>query len=138
MYETTYDGGGFGLAMWLVLFGAYLYFAYAIYKIAQKTGHSSNAWWGFIPILNVFLLVKMTKRPMYWFLLCLVPFVNIVIFAILWIDIAKACSQPPIWGFLTILPLINFVSVGVLAFSPPPSTHFPTEKPAPREPAQVG
>ncbi len=139
MYETTYDGGGIGAVMWLVILVAYLYFAYAQFKIAQKTGQSQNAWWAFIPILNTLLLVKMANRPWYWFLFCLVPLVNIIILAVMWIDVAKLCSQPLVWGFLTILPFINFVSIGVLAFSGPPSpSHFPPEKPVSRQPTQVG
>ena len=139
MYETIYDGGGIGAVMWLIILAAYLYFAYAQFKIAQKTGHSGNAWWAFIPILNTVLLTQMAGRPMYWFFFCLIPFINIIIFAVLWIDVAKACSQPPVWGFLTILPFINFVSIGVLAFSGPTRpSHFPPEKPVSRQPTQVG
>jgi len=139
MYETTYDGGGFGAVMWLIILAAYLYFAYAQFKVAQKTGHSESAWWAFIPFLNTFLLIKMANKPMYWFLFCLVPVVNIYIFAVLWIDVAKACSQPAVWGFLTILPFINFVSIAVLAFSNPPRpSHFPPEKSTPRQPTKVG
>lgn len=139
MHEASYNGGGIGAVTWLVILAAYLYFAYALFKIAQKTGYSGNAWWAFIPILNTLLLVKMAGRPLYWFLFCLVPFVNIIIFAVLWIDVAKACSQSPVWGFLTILPFINFISIGILAFSAmvPPS-QFPPSKTGPREPQRVG
>lgn len=138
MYETTYDGSGIGAVMWLIILAAYLYFAYAQFKIAQKIGYRNSAWWAFIPILNIVLLIKMAGRPMYWFLFCLIPIVNIIIFAVMWIDVAKACSQPPFWGFLTILPFINFVSIGVLAFTGPQLTkQFPAE-PAPRQPERVG
>jgi hypothetical protein len=139
MYETTYDGGGIGIVMWLVILALYLYFAYAMFKIAQKTGQSKSAWWAFIPILNTFLMIKMAGRPMYWFIFCLIPIVNVIIFAVLWIDIAKACSQSPVWGFLTILPFINFVSLGVLAFSGQSyPKHFPpADKPSPRQPERV-
>jgi hypothetical protein len=139
MYGTTYDGGGFGAVTWLIILAVYLYFAYAQFKIAQKTGHSGNAWWSFIPILNIFLLVQMANKPWYWFLFCLVPFINIIILAVLWIDVAKACSQSPVWGFLTILPFINFISIGVLAFSGTQHpSQFPPTKPAPRQPERVG
>lgn len=138
MYETTHDGSGIGAVMWLIILAAYLYFAYAQFKIAQKTGHSGNAWWAFIPILNFFLLVQMANKPWYWFLFSLVPFINIIILAVLWIDVAKACNQSPVWGFLTILPFINFISIGVLAFSGPPRPNqFPPEKPVPRQPERV-
>ncbi len=138
MNETTYDGSGIGAVMWLIILAAYLYFTYAQFKIAQKTGHSGNAWWAFIPILNTILLIKMAGRPMWWFFLCLIPIVNVIVFVVMWINVAKACNQSPVWGFLTILPFINFISIGVLAFSGPKSPQqFPT-KPVPRQPERVG
>ena len=139
MYETTYDGGGIGAIMWLIILAVYLYFCYAQFKIAQKVGFGNSAWWAFIPILNTFLLIKMANRPLYWFIFCLIPFVNVIIFAVLWIDVAKACSQSPVWGFLTILPFVNLISIGVLAFSgSQPPTHFPPTKPPTRQPERVG
>ena len=139
MYETIYDGGGIGAVMWLIILAAYLYFAYAQFKIAQKIGHRDSAWWAFIPILNTVLLVKMAAKPLYWFLFCLIPFINIIICAVLWIDVATACSQSPVWGFLTILPFINFISIGVLAFSGPQHPEqFLATKPVQRKPERVG
>ncbi|MFQ6115928.1 MAG: hypothetical protein ACE5NG_17850 [bacterium] len=81
----------------------------------------------------------MAGKPWYWFIFCLIPFVNVIVFAILWINVAKACCQSPVWGFLTILPFINFISIGVLAFTGSPRpTQFPSTKPPSRQPERVG
>ncbi|HWR82591.1 MAG TPA: DUF5684 domain-containing protein [Candidatus Deferrimicrobium sp.] len=139
MYETTSSAGGWAATTWIIILAVYLYFAFTLYKIACKTGYAQNAWWGFIPILNLFLLVKMAGRPMYWFLFLLIPFLNLIMYAVLWIDVAKACRQSPVWGFLCILPIINLISMGVIAFSgSTPQLSYPTEKPAPRQPSRVG
>ena len=137
MYETT-TSSGFGVAMWLFYLAVYLYWALAQFKIAQKTGHHDTAWWAFIPILNVYQWTRLAGRPWYWFVLCLVPFVNVVFMAWLWVDIAKNCGQSPLWGILIMIPLVNLVAVGILGFSPAPKpSMFADDKPAPRQPTHA-
>ncbi len=46
-------------------------------------------WGTLIPFYNIYLFIKLAGRPGRWFLLLLVPFVNIVIGLILNFDIAK-------------------------------------------------
>ena len=140
MYENAYTDGGFmafGAFLWIFFAAFYLFFAYAQYCIAKKCSHETQAWWGFIPILNVFLLLKCAGREWYWFLFLLVPIVNIVAAVILWVDIAKAVGKHPIWGVLTLIPFINFVAVGVLAFSALPPRYTPPRTPAPHQPVGV-
>ena len=136
MYQSGYTDGGmaFGAFLWLFVAAFYLFFAYAQYRIAKKCGHDSEAWWGFIPILNIFLLLKCAGRERYWFLFLLVPIVNIIAFVVLWIDVAKAVDKSPVWGVLTLVPFINLLSMGVLAFSPAPTRFTPPRTPSPRQP----
>jgi len=131
--------GAFG---WIVIAALYLYFSFMHYKIAQKTGQADNAWWAFVPILNTVLLIQMAEKPMWWFLLLLVPIVNVFAFFALWMSVAKQCGQSPVWGFFVLIPLINFVAVFVLAFNSRPYEYpeAPTAPPSqqPRTPQQVG
>ena len=139
MYEPGYDGGGIGVVAWLAILAIYCYFAYSQYKIAQKVGCADQAWWSWIPIMNTFLLIKMAGKEWWWFLLALVPLVNIVIFAILWIETAKAAGHSPVWGVLVLIPFLNFVAVGVMAFSGGTSGPLPTSgRIDSREPTHVG
>ena len=71
MYEPN-DGGPFGMIMFMVIIAVYCYFAYAQYRIAQKTGHPSP-WMAWVPIANTFQLIDMANKQWFWILLLLVP-----------------------------------------------------------------
>jgi len=137
-YQTGSDAA-FGTIPLLILLGVYVYFAYCHMRMAQKIGLSDCAWWAWIPILNTFLLFKMAGKPWWWFFLCLVPLVNIVIFAVLWYKAAEACRVSPVWGILMLIPLLNLIAAGILAFTGAPSQPTPPQQtPQPRQPASVG
>lgn len=136
-YQTGADAG-FGMIPLLFMLGLYVYVAFCMFKMAQKSGHYDCAWWAWIPIMNTFLLFKMAGKPAWWFLLCLIPLVNIVVFAILWMEAAKAVGVSPVWGFLVLVPVINLVSFGILAFSAMPSHSAPSQTSQPRQPEHVG
>jgi len=135
MYESS-GNAGMGGFMFLLILGAYLYFAFAQFKVAQKLRHN-NAWFAFIPILNTVQLIQMAAKPMIWLLFLLVPIVNIVCFAILWMEVAKATGHSPVVGFLTIVPLLGFISIGIMAFGSG-QMPVPPNSPQPKQPANVG
>ena len=125
---------------WFAIIAIYLYFSFMMFKIAQKTGHNPIAWWAFVPIMNTFLLIKMADKPIWWFVLLLVPFVNIVCFFMLWMSVAKHVGQSQLWGFLTMIPVLNFIALFILAYNSPPPVHpdFSQESdPKPRTPQHV-
>jgi hypothetical protein len=108
--------GGFFL-IFLLFFGAiYAYFALAISTIARKT-FTPNAWYAWVPILNMILLLNIAKKPAWWVLLFFVPFVNLVILVITWMEVAKARGRPDWWGVLIIAPIANFILPGILAWT---------------------
>lgn len=140
MYEAQ-SGADAGMGMWglLIIVGIYAYFAITMAKMACKTGQSQNAWWAWVPILNTFLLFKMAGKPMWWFLLCLIPLVNIVVFAMLWMEVAKRCGQAPVWGVMVLIPFINFIALGIMAFSASDNRMAPMAPgEQPRQPMNVG
>jgi Family of unknown function (DUF5684) len=108
-------GGSLLFLLFLALAG-YVYFAIVISTIAAKTNHD-NRWMAWVPILNVILLLNIASRPLWWFLLFLIPFVNIVIMVIVWMGVAKARNKPDWWGVLMIVPIANLIVPGVLAFA---------------------
>ena len=108
-----------GIAVLIILLlcvAFYAYFAICLQTIANKTS-TENAWWGWVPILNILLMLNIAQKPLWWILLVLIPFVNIVITILVWMAIAEARSKPNWWGILMILPLLNVVVPGYLAFS---------------------
>lgn len=96
--------------------GSYIYFALAVQTIATKTS-TPNAWLAWIPIANIFLMLGIAKKPLWWFILFLIPLVNIVMAVIVWMGIAEARQKPNWWGILTIVPIVNLIVPGYLAWA---------------------
>ncbi len=111
--------GNFFASTWGILISliTYLYFSYSLYVIAQKSGHSDNAWFAWIPIINAFLMLQIAGEPGWWFILLLIPIVNIVIGVIVWMKIAEVRGKPNWWGILILVPFVNLIVPGYLAFS---------------------
>lgn len=103
--------------MLLVVFAVlYVYLALAVQTIAKKT-NTENAWLAWIPIANIILLLNIAKKPLWWFLLCLIPLVNIVISIMVWMAVAEARGKPNWWGILLIVPVVNLIVPGYLAWA---------------------
>jgi len=72
-------------------------------------------WAAIIPIYNLYILVKVAGKPGWWFVLFLIPVVNIVVDAIVSIEIAKKFGEDTAFGVG--LFLIPFVFFPILAFT---------------------
>ena len=107
-------GPFFGLILLFGLLG-YLFFAFCLMKIAEKT-NTPNGWWGFIPILNIILILQIARKPIWWIILLFIPLVNLVIAIVVWMGVAEARGKPGWWGILMIVPIVNLVILIVLAF----------------------
>jgi uncharacterized protein DUF5684 len=94
----------------------YVYISLALQTIADKT-NTANSWLAWIPIANVFLMLSVAKKPMWWFILFLIPLVSLVMLVLVWMPIAEARGKPNWWGILMIVPLANIVVPGYLAWA---------------------
>ena len=113
MYSAEQTGMSTGMIIvWIAL---YVYVAWCLMVIAQKTGHGDNAWMAWIPIINIILMLQVADKPIWWIILMFIPLVNIVIGIIVWMAIAEARGKPSWWGILIIVPFINFFVPAVLA-----------------------
>lgn len=113
--------GGAALAVFVyllyaVFFVFYIYAALATQVIAKKT-NTENGWMAWIPIANLILWANIARKPIWWGILCIVPFVNFVFMILLWMAIAEARNKPNWWGILMIVPLVQFIVPGYLAWS---------------------
>ena len=109
-------GGAFMLVFVLIAIAAYVYSALAFQTIAQKT-NTENAWWAWVPILNVILMLNIAKKPIWWIILLFIPLVNLVILIIVMMAIAEARNKPSWWGILLIVPVVGIIVPGYLAWS---------------------
>lgn len=109
-------GGAMLLIVFALAVAFYVYMSMALQTIARKT-NTENDWMAWIPIANTFLALMIAKKPLWWFLLLLIPIVNIVFFIIVWMAIAEARAKPNWWGIMLIVPIMNFIMPGYLAWA---------------------
>ena len=79
--------------------------ALALQTIAKKT-NTENAWWAWIPIANIILMLNIAKKPLWWIILFFIPLVNLVMI-VLCMAIAEAVKKPNWWGILMIVPVVE-------------------------------
>ncbi|MBT3181472.1 MAG: hypothetical protein HN337_03070 [Deltaproteobacteria bacterium] len=112
-------GAGIGIGMILFMIVVYLFFSYCLARLAVKTGMTmGNAFiWAVIPIANIFLMMKIAGKPMWWIILMLIPIVNFVIAILVWMAIAERMGRPGWWGILiALVPVVNLILFMILAF----------------------
>ena len=84
-----------------------------MWKVFVKAGQPG--WASIIPIYNLFILCKITAKPVWWLLLLLFcPFVNIVVGIIITIALAKSFGKGT--GFALGLIFLPFVFYPMLGF----------------------
>lgn len=105
-------GGAAGIVVLLIELAILVLMIASGWKIFTKAGEPG--WAAIVPIYNYIVMLKIVGRPMWWFLLFLVPVVNFIIGIIVAIDLAKAFGKGAGFGIgLIILP---FVFAPMLAF----------------------
>ncbi len=106
-----FDGPGMGTIIFIVfLLAFYLYVYWRIFEKAGKPG-----WAALIPIYNTLILLKIVGKPWWWFLLFIVPGVNVVF--IIWTYNLLSISFGKGTGFTVGLLLLSFIFFPILAFS---------------------
>ena len=108
--------GVFMLVMLAFVAAFYVYFALALQTIAKKT-NTENAWWAWVPILQIVLMLNVAKKPVWWIILFFIPLVGIVFSIIVFMAVAEAVGKPSWWGILLIVPVIGLIVPGYLAWA---------------------
>ncbi len=104
MKQYAMMGGLIGLVIGLIA-------VIAIWKVFTKAG--KPGWASLIPIYNIIVLLEIAGRPLWWFILLLIPFVNFIILIIVMIDLAKSFGQGVGFGLgLVLLSPIFFLILG--------------------------
>lgn len=114
LQESGDGGGGLigGIGMLFFLAVGVLVIA-GMWKVFTKAG--KPGWACLVPIYNVIVLLQIAKRPVWWFILFLVPIVNFIIIIVVSIDIAKAFGKGA--GFGIGLALLGPIFFPILGFS---------------------
>lgn len=113
---TSAAGGAIALVGLLMIAVFYAYFSLCFQMIAKRTG-TPNGWLAWIPVVNIILLLQIAQKPLWWVILFLIPFVNLIVSIMVFMEIAKRCGKPEWVGVLMIVPGIQIIVPGYLAFS---------------------
>lgn len=92
----------------------YVYFAAMLMIIARKT-NTPNAGLAWIPILNLYLMCQIARKPGWWMLLLFIPLLNLIFFVLLWMAIAEVRGKPSWIGLLAIVPIVGLLVPAMLA-----------------------
>ena len=145
-YEYTYSSGydsttsaaasGFVLIFLLFVLAILVFAIVAMWKVFVKAG--KPGWAAIVPIYNSYVLLEVVGRPAWWLVLMLVPYVNIVVYLLVAIDLAKSFGKSTGFGVgaLWIFAPIGYAILGFgdAQYQGPSASQTPA---APAGPAQV-
>ena len=114
MYDDAGESAaaGVGAGMMILYFVVVIFMLIVMWKIFVKAG--KPGWGVLIPIYNVILMLEIAGRPGWWFLLMLIPGVNIVISIIVILDLAKAFGKGTSFGLGMLF--LGIIFYPILAF----------------------
>ncbi len=101
-----------GLLFMLFYFAVIILSIAGLWKTFVKAG--KPGWAAIIPIYNVIVLLEIVKRPLWWVVLFLIPFVNMIIAIVVCLDVAKWYGRGP--GFGIGLAFLGFIFFPILGF----------------------
>lgn len=106
-----FTAGGF-----ILIVALYVYGCYCLARIGKKLG-DLKTWKAWVPLVSTFYLIKLAGKAYGWFILLLIPIVNIVALAIIWAEIARRLGKSALHWIAMIIPGVNLIDMGYLAFS---------------------
>jgi len=107
------DAGGMVGGIFALVYLAVIILAIAgFWKTFTKAG--KPGWGILIPIYNLILLLEIAGKPIWWIILMLIPLVQIVIFIIIGIEVAKKFGKGA--GFGLGLAFLGFIFYPILGF----------------------
>jgi hypothetical protein len=102
--------GGTIMIVYLAVLVVVIVGMWKVFEKARKPG-----WAAIVPIYNIICMLEIAGRPLWWIILFLIPFANIVAAVILSMDMAKAFGQGAGFGIVMLL-LLAPIGYPVLGF----------------------
>src|SRR5690554_240004 len=84
----------------------------SMWKIFTKAGQPG--WAAIIPIYNIYILLQIIERPVWWLFLFFVPLVNTILVFIIYIELAQAFGKDILYGLGLIF--LSFIFLPMLGF----------------------
>jgi hypothetical protein len=109
---TSVDTGAVGAVLfiyWIIYLAVIVLFIAGLWKTFSKAG--KPGWAAIVPIYNIIVMLEVINRPIWWIILFLIPIVNIIVYIIISLDMAKAFGKSSAFG---IIGLWLFAPIGYL------------------------
>lgn len=83
-----------------------------LYKLFEKAGYAG--WKAIVPFYNLYICTKIAGKGTLWFVMLLIPVLNVVIWLLIVIDIARAFGKDGFWAGLwaMVIPFFYLPKIG--------------------------
>jgi hypothetical protein len=112
-----------GAGEFAVTLGLYLGYSAPWCGVFAKSG---KRWWvALVPVLNLFVLMRVARRPWWWALVLFVPLVDVAVWTVVCLDVAEGFGHGiPLAVGLVFVPLVfaTWLWLGPSAFAGPVRT----------------
>jgi hypothetical protein len=105
-------GAGRGMGTVILFLVILLLLIASLWKVFTKAGEAG--WQCLIPLWNVYLLVKISGKPWWWFLLLFIPVVNLIVYILVFTGLAARFNKGVLFGLG--LFFLGFIFFPILAF----------------------
>lgn len=102
-----------GTGIMLVYLAIVLISIISLWKIFTKAG--KPGWAAIIPIYNIIVLLEIVNKPIWWIVLFIIPFVNIIAWILVSLALAERFGKGV--GFGLGIAFLGFIFLPLLAFS---------------------
>jgi hypothetical protein len=103
--------GALGPVFWICFLAILVFYCYCGWKLYVKAG--KPGWASLIPIYNTVVLLDIVGKPIWWIILLLIPFVNIIVGIIVIHRLSLAFGKGV--GFTLGLIILGFIFYPILA-----------------------
>ena len=110
--EVSPLAAGMGIAFTICYFAVLLLIVIGLWKVFVKAG--KPGWASIVPIYNVIVLLEIAGKPLWWFILMLIPFVNFIVAIIVLIAVARNFGKGV--GFALGMVFLPFIFIPMLGF----------------------
>lgn len=109
---TTSSSSGAMWFLWLLYVAVLVLMIVGMWKLFEKAGEAG--WKSIVPFYNTYTMFRIAGRNGWGFLLMLIPLVNIIVFFMVAIDLAKHFGKSAAWGvfLLGFFPFIGYLILG--------------------------
>lgn len=104
---------GLPVIFWVIYLAIIVVVVVGLWKVFEKAGQPG--WASIIPIYNIVILLKIAEKPLWWIILCFIPFISLIPAIMIPVAVAKNFGKGG--GYAVGLIFLPFIFYPLLGFS---------------------